>query len=74
MCSGCEQLKSLLKEKNIPFKDFDMSTPEGLTELRFNQCFALQAPVLQVGKTFYEYKQLFQGNLEENVNKILQTI
>ncbi len=73
LCLGCQQLKDILKEKNIPFKEFDMSTPEGLTELRFNQCFAMQAPVLQVGKNFFQYKQLFHGNLEENILKALQS-
>ncbi len=72
LCLGCQQLKDFLHEKNIPFKEFDMQTPEGLTELRFNQCFALQAPVLQIGKTFYEYRQIFHGN--ELSNTIIERL
>lgn len=74
MCSGCEQLKTLLRERNVPFKEFDMSTPEGLTELFFNQCFTFQAPVLQADSTFYLYTQIFQENEISDTIKRLITL
>ena len=38
-----------------------MSKPEALTELRVNGVFALSAPVLQVGNSFYTVDDLFEG-------------
>ena len=32
-----------------------MSSAENITELRVNGCFAMEAPVVRVDDTFYEY-------------------
>ncbi len=62
VCPKCQRLKTFLQAQGIPFKTFDMQSPEGLAELRFNGCFALEAPVLQIGEEFYTTSQIFQGN------------
>lgn len=62
VCPKCQRLKTFLQAQGIPFKTLDMQSPEGLAELRFNGCFALEAPVLQVGEEFFTTRQIFQGN------------
>jgi len=37
-----------------------MSTPEALTELRFNGVFTMTAPVLQIDDTFLTQEELFR--------------
>ena len=46
-----------------------MSTPEALTELRFNGVFTVTAPVLQINDTFLTYNELFHGE-EVNSEKL----
>lgn len=58
-CPKCEKLKTLLKELNLPFTTMDMQSSEGLTELRFNGVFCLEAPVLQINSKFFTPKQIF---------------
>lgn len=67
-CPKCQKLKNFLTENSIPFEVADMSTPESLTELRFNGVFMVTAPVLQVGDTFLEYGELFEkGEINEKI-------
>ncbi len=67
-CPKCNKLKTFLTEHSIPFEVADMSTPESLTELRFNGVFTVTAPVLQVGDTFLEYGELFEnGEIHESI-------
>lgn len=71
-CPKCQKLKTFLQERSIPFEVADMSTPESLTELRFNGVFTVTAPVLQVGDIFFESGELFEKG---EINKsILETI
>lgn len=66
-CPKCEQLKKVLESKGISFNTADMSTPEALTELKFNGVFTMTAPVLQINDEFLTHKDLFKGpdvNLE----------
>lgn len=48
LCPNCKMLKQLLGQENIQYKDIDMATPIGLTELRINSVFTMSAPVLQI--------------------------
>jgi glutaredoxin 3 len=54
-CPNCESIKAKLEAAGYEYQETDMSTPENLTELRLNGCFAGEAPVLRVDNTFYEY-------------------
>ena len=45
-CPKCNKLKNFLETHSIAFEVADMSTPEALTELRFNGVFTMTAPVL----------------------------
>jgi glutaredoxin len=60
-CPKCNKLKAFMQDKSIPFNTSDMSTPEALTELRFNGVFTITAPVLQVGDRFFESGEIFKG-------------
>ena len=58
-CPNCRVLKQLLDKKSIQYKEVDMATPAALTELRMNGVFTMSAPVLQIGNSFYTYRELF---------------
>ncbi len=60
-CPKCEQLKKVLESRGVSFTTADMSTPEALTELKFNGVFTMTAPVLQIGDDFLTHKELFNG-------------
>lgn len=63
MCPNCKMLKQLLGQENIQYKDIDMATPIGLTELRMNDIFTMSAPVLQVDNKFYTTKELCKQDI-----------
>lgn len=71
-CPKCEQLKDMLKENNIQFNEIDMSTAEGLTELRINGIFSISAPILQIDEKTLEHDELFEesGTLKKIINEI----
>lgn len=75
VCPKCQRLKTYLQAQGIQFKIMDMQSPEGLAELRFNGCFALEAPVLQIDEEFYTTGQIFQGTeLSESIIQRLNTL
>lgn len=69
-CPKCNKLKKFLEANSVPFEVADMSTPEALTELRFNGVFTVTAPVLQINSEFLTYTELFRGE-EVNSEKLL---
>ncbi|AKB84003.1 Glutaredoxin-like protein [Methanosarcina barkeri 3] len=50
-----------------------MSTPEALTELRFNGVFTVTAPVLQINDTFLTHEEIFSEG-EVNPEKIQEIL
>lgn len=64
-CPKCNKLKKFLETNSVSFEVADMSTPEALTELRFNGVFTVTAPVLQINDTFLTHEEIFLG---EEVN------
>ena len=54
-CPHCEEIKAKLVACGYEFQEEDMSSAESITELRVNGCFAMEAPVVRVDDTFYEY-------------------
>jgi len=71
-CPHCEELKEHLKSQGIAFEVRDMQTAESIAELRCNQVFAIEAPVMQVGKeVFYTSEDLFdsKGIISSNIKK-----
>ena len=54
-CPNCEELKDTLDELGFEYDVLMMDTAEGITELRANGCFAMQAPVLRIGDEFVEF-------------------
>lgn len=72
-CPKCNKLKKFLEANSVLFEVADMSTPEALTELRFNGVFTVTAPVLQINNEFLTYEELFRGE-EVNSEKILEIV
>ncbi len=68
-CPKCNKLKHFLETNSVPFEVADMSTPEALTELRFNGVFTVTAPVLQINSEFLTYTEIFRGE-EVNSEKL----
>jgi glutaredoxin len=65
VCPNCEELKKFLKLSSVLYKEKDMATAEGLTEITIGGVFTREAPVLRVGEKFYPSKMLFkQGKLD----------
>jgi len=60
VCPNCMKLKEALKEEGIEYDEKDMESGEGITELRFGGCFAMEAPVLQIGEVFAESSVIFR--------------
>lgn len=69
ICPNCEILKNFLKSNNLEYKELDLSLPENMTELRLNNVFVREAPVLQVDDTFLTSADLFEKGaiIEEKV-------
>ncbi|HWQ49240.1 MAG TPA: glutaredoxin family protein [Methanosarcina sp.] len=72
-CPKCNKLKTFLEARSVAFEVADMSTPEALTELRFNGVFTVTAPVLQINDTFLTHEELFSGG-EVNPEKIQEIL
>lgn len=72
-CPKCNKLKKFLEANSVPFEVADMSTPEALTELRFNGVFTVTAPVLQINNEFLTYTEIFRGE-EVDSEKILRIV
>ncbi|MDD3977449.1 glutaredoxin family protein [Methanomicrobium antiquum] len=60
-CPNCELLKDYLKENGFSYDELDLAEPANMTELRLNNVFVREAPVLQVNETFLTSKELFQS-------------
>lgn len=69
ICPNCEILKNFLKSKGFEYKELDLSLPENMTELRLNNVFVREAPVLQINETFLTSADLFKNGavIEEKV-------
>ena len=69
ICPNCEILKNFLKSKGLEYNELDLSLPENMTELRLNNVFVREAPVLQVDETFLTSADLFKNGavIEETV-------
>ncbi|KAF1078890.1 glutaredoxin domain-containing protein [Methanogenium sp. MK-MG] len=73
-CPNCELLKEYLNAAGMPYTILNMMDAEALTELRINNVFVREAPVLQVGTTFLTSKDLFgaEGVRETVVDSLLR--
>jgi|WetSurSiteA1Bulk_404760.scaffolds.fasta_scaffold314894_1 glutaredoxin 3 len=66
-CPNCDNVKRMLHAAGYEFEEKDMSSPESITEMRFNGCFEMNAPVLQIEDKFYNYDQLKDGKISEAI-------
>jgi glutaredoxin len=68
VCPNCEILKKFLKSNGFEYAELDLSLPENMTELRLNNVFVREAPVLQVGETFLTSADIFKkGAVNEEI-------
>ena len=58
-CPRCEQVKNALLDAGLEFEEMRIDSAEGITELRINQCFAVEAPVVHFQGAMLETKDLF---------------
>ena len=66
VCPNCELLKGFLKKNGILYQELDLAEPANMTELRLNNVFVREAPVLQAGDKFLTSPELFKsGSLRE---------
>ena len=73
VCPKCKRLKTFLTSNGIAFESLDMQEAENLTELRVNQVFTNNAPVLQVEGRFFTVEEIFKGT-ELLESKVLEVI
>jgi len=52
-CPNCHALMERLTSFGIEFETRDLCDPDTLTDLRCNGCFAMQAPILQIGDMYF---------------------
>ncbi|MCK9576500.1 MAG: NrdH-redoxin [Clostridia bacterium] len=73
VCPKCKRLKTFLTSNGIAFESLDMQEAENLAELRFNQVFTNNAPVLQVEDRFFTIEEIFKGSelLESRVLEVI---
>jgi glutaredoxin len=55
-CPNCKELKKRLKGLRLRYEERQMDTAESITEMRVNQCFIYEAPVLQIDDIFMNYE------------------
>lgn len=58
-CPNCEEAKRRLKMVEKPFIMRDMSDSAAVAELRVNGCFLMEAPIIQIGDSFYSFEEFF---------------
>lgn len=64
VCPKCELVKAALQEAGIVFGEMSMDTAEGITELRVNNCFAMEAPVVCYDGQYLDHTVLFDADGE----------
>ena len=63
-CPNCDRVKAALREAGVEYCEMVMDTAAGVTELRINGCFAMEAPVVMYGERFLDRDDLFDANGE----------
>lgn len=64
-CPRCRLLMQWLDDHSIPFQTKSLESPEVITDLRLEGCFQMEAPILQIGETYYSAGWLFAGAMLE---------
>lgn len=73
ICPNCEILKNFIKANGFEYSELDLSDPVNMTELRLNNVFVREAPVLQVGDTFLTSSEIFKDG-SVNADAVLPLI
>lgn len=58
-CPHCKQIRESLIRKGIVFNE-DNFGAEVITDLRINDIFTLEAPVLKIDDKYYTYQQIWK--------------
>ncbi len=67
-CPRCKQIATWLDRNVAAYAIADLIRPHVLAELRTNECFSMEAPIVRQGDTFYQAGQLFpDGKLDEEL-------
>lgn len=70
-CPKCKMLKERIRLLCESYEEWNMATPDAMTELYTNGVFTISAPILQVDDKFYTTNDLFDGNNLKDLKKIL---
>jgi glutaredoxin len=62
VCPNCKKVKQFLAMEGKEYEEVNITTAEALTELRMNDVFTLNTPIVQIGEVFLTYKDLFNGD------------
>lgn len=57
-CKACANLKAQLNKKGIPFEEKDLRDFNNMAKIRQNGIFIFEAPVLQVGESYYNSHEI----------------
>lgn len=78
VCPNCEMLKAALNQKEIKYKELAADTAEGITEMKFNGCFAMEMPVVFLEATngenqWLEHEDLFyKGMVSDSALSVME--
>jgi glutaredoxin len=64
-CPNCEKVKALLNEMYVSFGVISMEIPEVVADLRYNGCFEVVAPIIQLDDKYYTYDEFIAGKSKE---------
>jgi len=59
-CPHCEDVKEMLDNQKIVYTVRSMDDAESITDLRFNGCFIMEAPIIQMGDKYLAYKEFIK--------------
>lgn len=59
-CERCEEIKKILEESGVIPVIRSMNDPEAVTELRFNGCFEIEAPVIRILDVYFNYEEFMK--------------
>ena len=65
LCPRCNEIKEILDETGHPYLIKSMEDAEALTEMRFDGCYEVVAPVVKMGDKYFTYDEFMSVNKKE---------
>lgn len=61
-CPHCNEVKNMLDHMMADYTARSMEEAEVIADLRFNGCFEMEAPIIQIGDKYLTYKEFINRN------------